>query len=286
MVHKIKAYYNIIKPGIIYGNLLSLLAGYLFASNWHIQLLRFIYLVLGSSLVIAGACVFNNILDRKIDSKMNRTKKRALVQEIIKVRAAFYYGLILSIIGFLLLTQVNNKVLLLGTIGFLVYVLIYGYLKRTSTLNTIIGSISGAIPITSGYVAVSNSFNNTSIILFLILASWQMAHFYSIALYRLTDYKKAGLKMAPLFKSAKSTKLEINFYILIFGFLNLYLVSIDKSISPLYIIIVMIVTLIWLFRNIKFSKLIKDPAWGKKSFKFSLVVLIVFSIMLSLAKII
>ncbi len=279
-------YYYLAKPGIIYGNLISLVAGYLFASNWHIKFLQFSFLVLGTALVIGGACVLNNILDRNVDAKMDRTKKRALVLNTIKVSNAFVYGILLSLIGFLMLANVSFKVLGLGIIGYLVYVLIYGFLKRKTTLNTLVGAVAGSIPITSGYVAYSDRLDKTAVVLFLIMAAWQMAHFYSIAIYRLKDYKLAGLKMSPVLRPIKSVQNEIIFYILVFLMLNTVLVTFYKNISPLFLIAVLIVSLYWLYKDFKGLRMVDSSQWGKKSFKLSLIVLMVFSFGLALAKLI
>ena len=286
MRERFRNYYYLAKPGIIYGNLISLLAGYLFASNWHIKFLQFSLLVLGTAFVIGGACVLNNILDRKVDAKMDRTKKRALVLSTIKVSNALIYGIVLSLIGFLMLANVSIKVLALGVIGYVIYVLVYGYLKRTSTLNTLVGAISGSIPITSGYVAYSDRLDKTAVVLFLIMAAWQMAHFYSIAVYRLKDYKLAGLKMSPVFRPVKSVQYEIIFYILVFLMLNAVLVTFYKNISPLFLIAVLIASLYWFYKDFKALRTQDSSKWGKQSFKISLIVLIVFSLGLALARLI
>ncbi len=77
-------------------------AGFLLASSikgrFDIEL--FIALLLGTSLVIACGCVVNNYIDRSIDQKMARTKKRALVTGIIPVRMAISYAIILGAFGF------------------------------------------------------------------------------------------------------------------------------------------------------------------------------------------
>ncbi len=71
-------YYLITKPGIIFGNLLAVMAGFLLATHGDFQLLLFIETLLGIALVIASACVFNNYIDRNVDVKMKRTRQRAI----------------------------------------------------------------------------------------------------------------------------------------------------------------------------------------------------------------
>jgi len=104
----VKAYYRLTKPGIIYGNAITALAGFLLASRGHIDIILGIATLLGISLVIASACVFNNYLDQGIDIKMARTKKRALVTGVIKGQAALVYAVILGIVGFTALAAYTN----------------------------------------------------------------------------------------------------------------------------------------------------------------------------------
>ena len=76
-----KQYLQVTKPGIIFGNLISVIGGFLLASKGSIDYPLFIYTLVGVSLVVASGCVFNNYIDRDIDRKMERTKNRVLVQD-------------------------------------------------------------------------------------------------------------------------------------------------------------------------------------------------------------
>lgn len=78
-----KQYLQVTKPGIIFGNLISVIGGFLLASKGSIDYPLFIYTLVGVSLVVASGCVFNNYIDRDIDRKMERTKNRVLVKGLI-----------------------------------------------------------------------------------------------------------------------------------------------------------------------------------------------------------
>lgn len=65
-----KQYLQVTKPGIIFGNLISVIGGFLLASKGSIDYPLFIYTLVGVSLVVASGCVFNNYIDRDIDRKM------------------------------------------------------------------------------------------------------------------------------------------------------------------------------------------------------------------------
>jgi len=93
----LKDYYHLTKPGIIRGNLISAIAGFLLASKGNVKVGLFVATLMGLSMVIASAGVFNNYIDRDIDRKMARTKKRALVSGAITGRNALIYASILGV---------------------------------------------------------------------------------------------------------------------------------------------------------------------------------------------
>ena len=80
-----KHFIQITKPGIIFGNVLSVAGGFFLAAQGHVDFALFLATVIGTSLVVASGCVFNNCIDRDIDLKMERTKNRVLVQGLISL---------------------------------------------------------------------------------------------------------------------------------------------------------------------------------------------------------
>lgn len=65
----IKQYLQVTKPGIIFGNLISVIGGFLLASKGSIDYALFVSTLVGVSLVVASGCVYNNFIDRDIDKK-------------------------------------------------------------------------------------------------------------------------------------------------------------------------------------------------------------------------
>src|SRR3989344_9290452 len=96
----LKTYYELTKPGLVWGNLITTLAGFLFASRFSPSPSILLFTLAGTALVIASACVFNNIFDREADSKMPRTKLRALASGAMTVPNATSFGTALSFGGF------------------------------------------------------------------------------------------------------------------------------------------------------------------------------------------
>ncbi|MGZ9914588.1 heme o synthase, partial [Escherichia coli] len=178
-----KQYLQVTKPGIIFGNLISVIGGFLLASKGSIDYPLFIYTLVGVSLVVASGCVFNNYIDRDIDRKMERTKNRVLVKGLISPAVSLVYATLLGIAGFMLLWfGANPLACWLGVMGFVVYVGVYSlYMKRHSVYGTLIGSLSGAAPPVIGYCAVTGEFDSGAAILLAIFSLWQMPHSYAIA---------------------------------------------------------------------------------------------------------
>ena len=210
-------YYLITKPGIVFGNLLTVGAGFILGSRENIHFLLFLATLLGITLVMGSACVFNNYIDRTRDKRMSRTKNRPLVLGLISEQHALIFGSALGLLGFgTLLAFTNPLTTAIAALGFFVYVVLYSIWKSKTVYGTAIGSIAGATPPVIGYCAASGQFDAGAAILFAVLIFWQMPHFFSIALMHLEDYKKADIPVLPLSKGIFRTKIHMVAYILVF----------------------------------------------------------------------
>lgn len=278
----IKQYYQLTKPGIIYGNLLTATAGYLLASHWHIQVRVLVGLIVGTWLVIAAACVFNNYLDRGIDQKMERTQRRALASGEIGVTQALVYASVMLIVGVAaLVAYTNTLTLIIGLIGFVDYVLLYGWSKRHSMHGTLVGSISGSAPIVAGYTAAAGRFDTGAVLLFLVMTAWQMPHFYAIALYRYKDYRAAGLPVLPVAKNQQHAQLQVLVYIVAFCIACGLLTAFGYT-GYTYAVVMMGLGLVWLGRGWNGLSSQSTVVWGRRMFLFSLIVVLTLSVMTAL----
>jgi protoheme IX farnesyltransferase len=211
-----KDYWALAKPGIIYGNGITALAASLFAAHWQIDVVLLFCTLLSLALVIAGSAVCNNYLDRDIDTLMERTKDRAYPRGLVGPRFLLVAALLVVLGLSMLFWLVNALAALIAGIGFIFYVGLYTPLKRWSSFATVVGSVAGATPVIVGYVSITNTFDAAALMLFLILASWQMPHFYAIAIRRLSDYKRANVPVLPAVMSHVSVKIHILIYILFY----------------------------------------------------------------------
>ncbi|WP_343188999.1 heme o synthase [Buchnera aphidicola (Chaitoregma tattakana)] len=242
----VKYYLQIIKPGIVLGNLIPFSACFLFASKGNINYNLFLVTFIGMFLIISGSCVLNNIIDIKIDNIMLRTKNRVLVRNKISVIKALFFAFFLLFLGFLIILFFSNFFsLLLSFFGFFVYIFLYSMIfKRTTVFSIFIGSISGAMPPIIGYYIVSNKVDLAFFIFFFMFFLWQVPHFFSISIFRAKDYKNAKVPILPSTKSIFFTSIVILFFVILFTCVSesLYLYNfLDKK----YCIFSILINFIW-----------------------------------------
>lgn len=276
------AYYRLTKPGIIYGNGMAAVAGFLLASGTHIRPILLLSMLIGTALVIACGCVINNYLDRDIDRHMARTKKRALATGEISVPAAMTFAAVLGVAGFaILIADTNWLTVGVGALGLFSYVVLYSIGKRTTKYGTLIGTISGATPPVAGYCAVTGRLDLAALLLFAVMLCWQMAHFYSIAMYRLKDYQAAGLPVWPAQKGMHATKRQIIFFIVAF-IAACATLTIAGYTGYIYLAVMVGVGAAWLRKGMSGFHQADDVRWARGMFGFSLIVLLTFSASISL----
>ncbi len=163
----------------------------------------------------AGASgALNMWYDADIDALMTRTANRPIPAGIIAPGAALAFGLFLSGMSVMILGIAVNwlsAALLAFTIFF--YATVYSHwLKRSTPQNIVIGGAAGAFPPMIGWAAVTNTIGIESIILFAIIFIWTPPHFWALALYRSSDYKKANIPMMPIVAGNRSTQNQILAY--------------------------------------------------------------------------
>jgi protoheme IX farnesyltransferase len=279
----LKHFIQITKPGIIFGNVLSVAGGFFLASKGHVDIVLFLAAVIGTSLVVASGCVFNNCIDRDIDVKMERTKNRVLVQGLVSVKLAFVYATVLGILGVgLLYTKANALAALFAVIGFVIYVGFYSlYLKRKSVHGTLVGSLSGAMPPVIGYVAVSNSFDLAALTLLVMFSLWQMPHSYAIAIFRFNDYRAASIPVLPVKRGIRVAKRHILIYILAFLLATLML-TFGGYAGLNYLAVAAAMGMYWLYMAWTGYKAKDDTVWARKLFVFSIFTITALSVAMSL----
>src|SRR5690625_1599347 len=165
-----------------------------------IDLLLLFISVLGSA---SGAAALNEWSERKIDSKMKRTRLRPLPAGNCSPQTALILGLTLTATGVLFLTFYFNALAgFLALLAAVVYWLFYTPLKPKTPWCTEVGAISGALPPLIGWAAATGELTFFAWIFFATLFFWQMPHFHPISWRYREDYRKAGLKMRVVTESS------------------------------------------------------------------------------------
>lgn len=283
MERRTRSYIQLIKPGITLSNTFAAAAGYFLAvSMTGFRLTTMIGVLGGVALIIASACVINNMVDRDRDTKMKRTKGREIPAGNISLVAASIFSITLGFIGFgLLIVWTNMLTVVLGVLAYVWYIVIYGIAKRTTPLSTIIGGVCGALPPVAGYTAATNQFDATAWVLFALLMIWQLAHFYAIAIFRKDDYAEAGLPIWSVRYGTKSTKAQIFFWVVIFA-LTAPLLTLLGATGFTYLAVMIVLSLYWVYIGAKYYSKLDDVKWSRKMFGVSLIVLLAMCTMIAI----
>ncbi len=278
----IKQYWTLSKPGIVAGNLMTAVAGYLFASHMTFVMTNFVFSMLGFVCVIAASSVVNNLYDRDIDKLMVRTQARPTVREAISLKNGAIYSLVLAVLGFgLLAVFANITTVILGFLGFGIYAAVYTPLKRKTYHATFIGGFAGAMPIMGGYTAFSGRLDIEAIVLGMMMLMWQLPHFYALAVLHAKDYARAKIPTILVVLGQRATIGFMLFYTFMFILFNALLYRYIFY-PRIYIVTTTCLCLVWLWFSMQ--GLLTKPAknWARSSFLMSLVVLVFMSVFIGL----
>lgn len=276
---KIIKFFYVFKPGIILGNLITLLGGFILASHGCYKMYILKPTILGVTCIIGSACILNNIFDRDIDIFMQRTHKRILCIYNNKILIFFLYAISIFFLCFGIFTlfiYVNFLSMILSILGFFFYVIIYTVLlKRKSIFSILIGSFAGSLPPIIGYISIKNNLDFCCLILFFIFSSWQMSHTYAISIFRINDYKIANIPVTPIIYGLQYTRNCMFFSIFVYILLNMLLYLYDY-VDFIYFYITNINNFFWFIFSIFGFYSYRVKVWSRIMF-----ILSIFSIFLS-----
>ena len=226
---------------------------------------------IGIWLVAAAAAAFNCLVEQQIDAKMRRTAWRPTARGQLSNRLTLAFSAGLCCLGsWILYVWVNPLTMWLTFATFVGYAVVYTViLKPLTPQNIVIGGASGAMPPVLGWAAMTGSVGPEALILFLIIFLWTPPHFWALALYRVEDYRKAGLPMLPVTHGNEFTRFQIFLYTLVL-FPACLMPFIFKMSGWLYLVVAVVLSIgfsgyAWLlWRNY-------SDALARKTFRFSLI---------------
>ena len=187
------------KPRVVLMVLVTTLVGFHIGSVGASDPLNLLHALIGTGLAAAGSLALNQFLERDVDGRMERTRRRPLPDNRLRPAEALYFGVALTAAGPLYLGLTTNWLCAaVVTITAVSYLLAYTPLKRRSSLCTVLGAVPGALPPVAGWVAARGEFGVGAWVLFGILFLWQLPHTLAIAWVYRRDYARADLRMLPV----------------------------------------------------------------------------------------
>ena len=268
----LKDFLSLIKIGIVNSNLVTTFTGlwlaFQFTNRSFLQELDLLFFTLfGSAFIIAGSAAMNNYIDRDIDPVMKSKKGRPTVTGRFTPSAVLITSFSLLVVGEIFLFMASTSAGVWGLAGIFSYVVLYSmWSKRRHVSNTIVGSISGAIPPVIGWAAVEPSLGIGAFGLFLIMFVWQPPHFYALAMKRTEEYRAANIPMLPVVKGFKRTKVSMLAWVILLFPLPFLL----KELGIAFLVIATALNIGWLVLALKGFRAKDDIKWSTGMFIYSL----------------
>ncbi|MBI5974489.1 heme o synthase [Staphylococcus canis] len=270
---------EIIKLGLVQGNLIPAFAGAWLAvvMTQHAflsSILQIIITLIGSALIMGGACAVNNYYDQDIDKIMPSKQNRPTVNDRISGRHLVVLSFGMIILGEVLLFMINIPAGVIGLAGVVGYISLYSiWSKRHTTWNTVVGSFPGAVPPLIGWVAIDGHLSVMAWALFLVVFCWQPVHFYALAIKRKEEYAMASIPMLPSVKGFKRTR--IGMFIWLVALLPLPFLMQDLGIT--FMVLATLLNIGWIILGFtSFKASTKEVKWATLMFVYSLNYLVLF----------
>lgn len=169
-------------------------AGGVSAGGWGL-----LHLAVGTALLAGGTNALNQLLERREDGRMRRTRDRPLPAGRLSPATAGVFGAALVAGGTLyLLLSTNLPTAGLGLAAAVLYVAAYTPMKKVSSAALAVGAVPGALPVLGGWTAARGAVEPAGLALFGVLFLWQLPHFLALGWSLREDYRRAGFTTVAL----------------------------------------------------------------------------------------
>lgn len=273
----------LLKGKVLVANVLPVFTAYWLAlhfngESFNEHWLLFVLTMTGSTLVISGALMFNNWFEYDLDKKMDRTQRRPTVTGSFSLKGVLIAAIVTTIIGMAMMLLTTLEAALYSFLGWFFYVVLYTFWsKRRYTVNTIIGSISGAFTPLIGWAVIAPASHVVPIALFYILIIWQIPHTLAIAIKRLDDYSRAGVPMLPVVIGVDATIRQNLYYVIALLPIPFLLLG---TFGWIFFTVSMLLTIGWIILSVKGYGTHNKQRWADVNLKYSLIYLITIFVLM------
>ena len=211
----------------------GLTAGFNFSEDLIIYFFYLILFFLGSVLMRSAGCIVNDIIDRKYDKKVERTKDRPLASGKVSVKLALFYTIFLCFFAFLVLINFNIITIILALVS-MPLAFTYPLMKRFTYWPQLFLGVTFNYGLILGWVSINNSINITTIVFYLGAIFWTLAYDTIYGFQDIKDDEIIGLKSTSI-KFKTNPIIFLNVCYLIF-FLSIIFVGISMEFNIFYFI--------------------------------------------------
>src|SRR4029453_2188458 len=192
-------YLELTKPRVVMMVLVTTLVGYYLGSDGAPTLLPLVHTLLGTALAAGGTLALNQYMERDLDRRMERTRRRPLPDGRLAPVEALVLGGVLLLGGLVYLrVAVDLPCALVTTAIAVTYLLLYTPLKPVTSLCSLVGAVRGALPPVAGWAASHGTIGPEAWVLFAIMYLWQIPHTLAIGRMYRDDYARAGIRVLPV----------------------------------------------------------------------------------------
>ena len=231
--------------------LCGLTLAYYFNKTTELYFKYAILFFLGSVLMRSAGCIFNDIVDKNLDKKVERTKKRPIASGKISVLNAYIYVVTLCLISFLVLLQFNFLTIILG-MSSMILAFSYPFMKRITYWPQLFLGLTFNWGIIMGWTSIANNISIEPIILYVAAIFWTLGYDTIYGIQDIKDDEIIGIKSTSI-KFKKSAKIFVGTCYTLCVFLILIL-AIMLQINK-YLLIILIPFVISLLYQIKTFKM-------------------------------
>ena len=222
----------------------SLAYSFSFNQNPNIFIFYLVLFFLGSVLMRSAGCIFNDIVDRDYDKKVERTKNRPITSGQISVKRSLIYVLILCLLAFFVLIQFNLTTILFG-MSSMIFAFSYPFMKRITYWPQLFLGLTFNWGIIMAWTAMGNEVSFNIIILYISAIFWTLGYDTIYGTQDMSDDEIIGLKSTSI-KFKKNIKLFLFVSYLITSLLMIYLfIELLEINFSLFFLISFIITLFY-----------------------------------------